>query len=168
MPIFEIVNPSDKYTIECSDQEIAAVCCVLLGEGQYAFEPISEATIPGVPMFLFGGSEKWFEDTFGSSADDVLGSCLADRRSELAAAFDSVIIGNRDAFMALAPVDKESPAYAEARAKWHDVHRSSMNDIGGRAYAYAKKLRSPAAPSPRSAPRQIFVNCRTLSVSDQS
>jgi hypothetical protein len=141
MPIYEIINPSDHYTIECPDLEVAFVACCLLGNGQYAFDPLDESGVK-VPLFMFGGHDEWAQEQFGASTDDVLGRCLKARRSEVADALDSVLIGKRAAFAAIAP-EKGTDAWREARTKWHDVHRSSFNDIGGRAYQIAAKLRKP-------------------------
>jgi hypothetical protein len=142
MPItYEIINPSDHYTIECPDLEIAFVACCLLGNGQYAFDPLDDVGVK-VPLFMFGGHDEWCMETFGASTDDVLARSLKARRAEVADALDSVLIGKREAFAALAP-ERGSEAWQEARAKWHDTHRSSFNDIGGRAYQIAAKLRKP-------------------------
>jgi hypothetical protein len=141
--IYEIINPSDHYTIECPDTEIAFAACVLLGNGQYAFDPLDETGVK-IPIFIFGGHDGWCKATLNASTDDVLDRCLGERRAALADAMDSVIIGNRAAFFAIAP-PVGTPEFVAARAKWHDIHRSSLNDIGKRAYAYADKLRQPVA-----------------------
>ena len=51
--LFEIMNPSDPYTVVAEDKEIAAVACIVLGTGTYAFKPIDVGDFE-VPLFLFG------------------------------------------------------------------------------------------------------------------
>lgn len=37
---YDLINPSDPYTFEADDLEIAAVAVVLLGDGQYLADPV--------------------------------------------------------------------------------------------------------------------------------
>jgi hypothetical protein len=157
--IYEIINPSDAYTIETQDFDVAAVACLMLGTGQYAFKPLEDGG-QEVPLFLFGGHDVWCQEHFSMSADDLVGTVLTKKRDSLAACLESCIIGrlaDRQAYLAgLELID--NPAKREKwRARWHDDRRSSMNDIGGRAYKMAAKLRahqSTAVCEP--APQQVF------------
>lgn len=151
--LYEIVNPSDRYTIECEDLQIATVACCLLGGGQYAFRPL-EAGGEEVPMFLFGGVEPFCRQHFKNDFADVLASVKASRREALAAALDSVVVSDRGEYLAVRDALPEGERQA-FRARWHDERRSSMNDIGGRAYAMARQLRDGAEPVARP-PRQVF------------
>ncbi len=144
--LFEIINPSDKYTVKAPDLEIAAVTCTLLGQGKYAFHGID--TDAEVPLFLLGGHDEWFSQQFGASFSDVTDRVMTNRRAELADCFDSVLIGNaahRKAFeKGLELID--DPAKREQwREHWLDERRTSMNNIGGRAWSIAKRLREPVA-----------------------
>lgn len=152
--LYEIINPSDHYTIECNDLEIAAVACVLLGDGQYAFDPLEEGG-EKVPLGIMGGLTEWFKEHFNASPQEVFRRCVTDRAPELADALDSVLIGNRKAFLALAP-SRDAEGYAEARAAWHEANRSSMNNIGGRAYQLARRLREGNLTTVPRAPQQVF------------
>src|SRR3990172_5720522 len=89
---FEIVNPSDPYTMEAPDMEIAAVAVVLLGEGMYPLTGVGEAAGRNVPPFLFGGQDEWFVTQFGVNFEDTADRVMACRREELALAFDSVTL----------------------------------------------------------------------------
>lgn len=61
MPMkFEIINPSDPYTMEADDLEIAAVSVSFLGDGKYALEGIDDAQGNNVPMFLLGGHDECY------------------------------------------------------------------------------------------------------------
>lgn len=156
--LYEIVNPSDAYTIDCPDLEVAAVACCLLGGGQYAFEPIDGNTLPPVPIFLFGGSKEFFHEQFGADFESVMASVQASRALELALALDSTLIGSlsdRKAFLGIAP-RPDDVRYETARHKWHDAKRSSMNDIGARAYKMAARLRSGVEHAGLAVPQQVF------------
>lgn len=110
---FEIINPSDPYTITAPDLEIAAAAVVLLGNGKYSLE--GKDGTPDVPFFLFGGHDEWFQEKFDRSLNESIEWILGSRAEELAACLDSVKIGSAE--------------------------RSSMNDIGGRAKAIAANIR---------------------------
>jgi len=154
--LYKIINPSDPYTIECPDLEIATIACTLLGGRQYAFEPIGNGIV--VPPFLFGGINKFCERNFACGFDALRDRVLTERALDLATALDSCIIGDRSAYLEqLANLQPDSSPVAFANT-WHDEHRSSLNDIGGRARTIANHLRSNAGlthmPQP---PQQVFV-----------
>lgn len=139
---FEIINPSDKYTIQAPDMEIAAVACVSLGQGKAAFDEIDGER--EVPLFLFGGYDKWFTEQFGRDMAETFDRVLDERRDELADCLDSCLIGDaahRASFnkgMALI----ESPEKREEwRQHWLDERRTSMNNIGSVAWETAANLR---------------------------
>src|SRR5262245_29539857 len=98
--LYEIINPSDPYTIDCPDLAIATVACVLLGAGQYAFVPQDGTTTDeevklgdrGVPMFLFGGEDAFATKHFGMTMQGLLRDVrnAPERRLALATALDSV------------------------------------------------------------------------------
>lgn len=62
---FEIVNPSDPYTMEADDLQIAAVAVCLLGNGKYMAKGQGRDDGQDVPFFLFGGVDEWFIEKFG-------------------------------------------------------------------------------------------------------
>ncbi len=121
---FNLINPSDAYTFEAEDMEVAAVMVCLLGDGKYGADEIGKGASNGnhVPVFLFGGHDEWFVRKFGMNFEDTGRHCLDHRRGALADAFASVTLTNPP--------------------------RSSMNDIGGRAHALAKGLRAQATAAP--------------------
>ena len=126
--IYEIINPSDPYTIEHSDFLALAAACVLLGNRQYALNPVGHDG-EKVPLFIFGGFDKWWAERATLSFDDYLEA----NKLTIADALDSV--------------------------KLQSGERSSMNDIGGRAKKWAEHLREDAiepAEGP-AAPQQVFV-----------
>ncbi len=155
--LYQIINPSDSYTIDCPDLEIATVACCMLGGGQYGFEPLDDGAV-AVPMFLFGGVQDFCEKHFKQAFDDVRARVTTHRVAALADALDSVLIG-KDAYkraQKLAEWAALPPEQMRAlRAVYHDKRRTSMNDIGGRAYEMAERLRKGVHASIK-APQQVF------------
>jgi hypothetical protein len=157
MTLYNIVNMSDRYTIRCPDHAVAFVACAILGNGQYAFEPL-EGPDPEVPLFILGGAEQWVAKHFnGQTVESVVGQVMHERPLELADAFDSVVIGDRAAFEE-ATKETAGETFLAARAVWHATHRTSLNDIGGRAYRTAEKLRANHPKPVEAAPQQVFTS----------
>ena len=118
---FNLINPSDAYHFEADDLVIAAVMVCLLGDGKYPAEAMGpdKGEENYVPCFLFGGHDEWFARKFGANFEDTARSVLDHRQDALKRAFASVTLT--------------------------DPPRTSLNDIGGRARAYAKGL-APRKP----------------------
>lgn len=151
--LYEIINPSDPYHFEAQDLEIAAVCICVLGEGMYSAQPVKKGEygsepVEGaedVPMFMFGGQDKWFKEHFNKTFEESFDEVLKSRKSELADAFDSVRLGSledlevyNDALNSIDDADKKEAF----RKKWMDKKQTSLNDIGGRAWKLAKNTRN--------------------------
>ncbi len=117
---FNLINPSDAYHFEADDLEIAAVVACILGGGKYAADSIGAGASKEntVPPFLFGGHDEWFREKFGRTFEATVEHCMNTRNEVLAKSLDSVTLTRPP--------------------------RSSMNDIGGRAKAYAASLRQSA------------------------
>lgn len=127
--LFEIINPSDPYTLETDSYAAAVAAVCILGEGKYGLDPI-DCDVPKVPLALFGDLPPHVYQAAGVKDFDELAARLnsdAAFNEATAAALDSVRIGTERERTA----DKAS----------HDDRRSSLNDIGGRAWAYAEALR---------------------------
>jgi hypothetical protein len=156
--IYEIINPSDAYTIVADDLKVAAVACVLLGRGQYGLEPLEDDG-ERVPFMLFGSPDAWFQEHFGADLQATMDEVVENRAGELADCLDSCLIGKlasrREYERALELIESEENR-AKFRTERHDERRTSLNDIGGRAYQMAKKLREKAANPIVQAPQQVF------------
>jgi oligoribonuclease NrnB/cAMP/cGMP phosphodiesterase (DHH superfamily) len=103
---YEISNPSDQVFIDCDNFEATCLAVVMLGEGQYGLEGIDNDR--KMPVFLFGGHDEFFLETFGK---DFEGSLNAMPHTELVKAFDGVYM---------------------------EHERTSLNDIVGRAKQLAE------------------------------
>ena len=118
---FEIVNPSDPYTMEATDMEVAAVAVSFLGAGRYGLKGIDEDAGQDVPIFLFGGHDEWFIGKFGMNFEDTSNHVIEHRATELANALDTVTLGRAE--------------------------RSSINDIKGTAQALSSAVRRRMTPA---------------------
>lgn len=153
--LYEIINPSDPYTLRADDLRTAAVACVLLGRGHYALNPL-EAGGEVVPLMLLGTADEWFLSHFGKSAEETVVEVMRDPEAagRLAECLESCLIGK--------PKDRAEAELRvlvgeESRLKRYDELRSSLNDIGRRAYAMAKRLRDGmGTKSVIRAPQQVF------------
>lgn len=116
---FNLVNPSDPYTLEADDLQVAAVACCLLGNGKYALSGLGDDAGQDVPMFFVGGHDEWFIQKFGMNYEDTATHALNHRNDALARAFESVKLGRNE--------------------------RSSLNDIGSRALGIAQAIRRKAS-----------------------
>ena len=116
---FEIVNPSDPYTMEADDMRTAAVVCCLLGEGTYMLKGLGDAKGQDVPPFLLNGMDQWFTEKFGGNFEATFDAIMATNAEALARSFESV--------------------------KLEAANRSSMNDIGAMAKECAGAIRKMAA-----------------------
>ncbi len=143
--VYEIINPSDAYTLKSDEPVLAAVACMLLGQGAYALA--DEQGVQVCPVFIFGGDpDAWLRKTHKVSIDEL----MAERALEVAAVLESVMIGGFGARAeAEAAIARMSPVDAAAfKAQRHDLRRSSMNDIGGRAFSLARAFRDRAMRVP--------------------
>jgi hypothetical protein len=140
MRLYEIMNPSDPYTMEVEDFKEAAVGLLMLSTA-FALEPVDSKEGPRMPMFLFGGMDKWIEANV--CRPDDLQKWIQDHKAGIAKALESVLIGEkgqRELYQsAMEAID--DPVKREAfREKWHDTKLSSVNNIGGAAWSMAKRL----------------------------
>lgn len=138
--IYEIINPSDPYTLVADDLEVATVAVCMLREGRYALRP-EEENAPGVPLFFFGGQDDWCYARFGMHFESLCDEIIKQKRDALATCLESVVIGDRRQYEQ-AIVGKSDDLIACFRTAWHEEHRSSMNNIGARAWAIAARLRA--------------------------
>lgn len=137
--IYEISNPSDAYTLVCDDFKVAAAAVLLLGEGHYGLKPLDH-NAPGVPIFIFGGADAWLKE----NGLDPLGDFIDAHRLAIAACLESEMIGDasdRATFTKMLDAISSSEDRERARLAYHDERRSSLNNIGKRARAIAKRLR---------------------------
>ncbi len=144
--IFEIINPSDVYTLKADDFETACLAAVGLGLGKYGLRQIGGEL--EMPIFLFGGLEyleSWWQSQFKHSfKDEAPGIAVAD-------CLDTVLIGkaaSRASYEKGLELIADPVKQAEWRDHWHEERRSSMNDIGARAWLMAARIRQTHKAQP--------------------
>lgn len=88
---FDLINPSDPYTLDADDLEIAAVAVCLIGDGQYPATALGDdaGKDNDVPAFLFGGPDEWLEARFGANFVATAERCLNTRTDAVARALES-------------------------------------------------------------------------------
>ena len=113
---YEIINPSDPYTLEADDLHIAAVAVCLLGGGKYALRPTDHPDIEetSVPIFLFGGHDAWFLKRFGLTFEAAVDQVMMTRGDALVTCLRSVKLGREE--------------------------RTSLDDIGRKAFSLADHI----------------------------
>lgn len=143
--LYSIVNPSDPYTIEASSLDVAAMAAILIGQGRYGLKSLDDSE--SMPILAFGGAEEWFQKNFRESIMETQNRVMDTKMAEVANCLDSVLYGDaQDRLDFLATTEgMDRQAFEDARIARHDGLRSSMNDIGERAYSMAAKLRKSIA-----------------------
>jgi hypothetical protein len=145
--LFEFINPSDPYHFEAPDLEIATVVTFILGEGRGAAHQVDaedEDKQLKVPIFLFGGAEKWVQEQFGKPLEEFFEDVKKNRRQELIQSLESVTIGSLEDYRVFWKTMNEYilPEKREAYKKsYHDGKLTSMNDFGSYAWGIAKNLK---------------------------
>lgn len=141
--LYDLVNPSDAVTFVAPDLKIAACVTILLGGGQYGADPIEEGA-ESVPIMIFGNGDAWWTEHFDEPRDGVV-----ERHADaIAEALRTVCYGGsktRALFdSALAAIDDPEKKAAFV-AEWNDRHRTSLNNIMGRAQDLAARVEAIAA-----------------------
>ena len=135
MKLYELINPSDKYTFYAPNIEVAGCCAMLLSYMFSAVEVTDEGNAESSPAIW--GHDEWMKQR-GINED-----WIDEHSNEIAEAFESFVISDRSEY-------EESIKYMSPenvlkyKAERQDRQRSSMNQIGERAYEYAKRFRERA------------------------
>lgn len=145
--LFEIINPSDPYTMEAPDLEVAACAVAVLGRGAYGLNELSGDKSGNVPMFPVTGHDEWFTKQFGRNFDASLNHVFEQRADALAKALASVFIGtaiDKRVFEQEAAGCQDEEAFQKLLTARHDAARTSVNDIGRQAWAFADMVAAKA------------------------
>lgn len=139
--LYSIVNPSDPYTIESSSLDVAVMAVILLGQGNYGLTSLDGGQ--DVPMFTFGGGDEWCRIHFKEDIMGLSNRVMDENLSEVADSLDSVLYGDKKDRIEFieSTKDMDRNNFLAERIMRQDSRRSSMNDIGERAYRMAAKLR---------------------------
>lgn len=142
--LYEIINPSDPYTMRAESDQIAAAAGILLGQGRYGVHDSEDKDV--LPVLLFGGAEEAVKEILGVEIHE-LGNFIDANSAAIADALDSVLIGHfgdRETYeKGLELIDDEAKR-KQWREYWHEERRSSLNYIGKKAWKLAALLREQA------------------------
>jgi hypothetical protein len=147
MPIYEIINPSDACTIEAPDDKTAIAAVTLLSSGAYGLRAEDGRNVCG--LSLFGIAEQVVEAFLPDrKAENLMeatvGAMMAwvkENKKAVIDTLDSFVYGDaaERAFLVEAMAQAKDPA--KVKAAHEDRRRTSMNNIGAAASAYAAHLR---------------------------
>ena len=84
---YQLNTPEKAYTFEASSFTIACVVTTLLGGGFYSLWRNGKQVMP---IFMFGGAEKWYQRTFGKNFQDVVQEVSPD---EIAQIYVTLLVG---------------------------------------------------------------------------
>lgn len=142
-PIYELVNPSDTYTLRAREQRVAVHAALQLGGGFYALRGAADEEV--MPIFLSTESlEDWLSQTYQATTTEFMAGI--DWR-ELADVLESLVcvpVRYRELYdRALLGMKGEERINFET--EWHEKHTTSMNNIGARAKRMAAIARAKVA-----------------------
>src|SRR6185369_376207 len=78
--LYQINTPEKAHTFEASSFTIACAVTTLLGGGFYSLWRNGKQVMP---VFMFGGAEKWYQRTFGKNFQDVVQEVSPDEISQI-------------------------------------------------------------------------------------
>jgi len=137
--IFEVVNPSDAVTLEYDNPVVAGVVTLLLGNGQYGLEAEDGTTV--LPIMLFAGEEGLKEWLSENGVDD-LGEFMKQHGLEIAECLETAMVCTvRERRAITKAIEVSGGDIKGAQEVFNEESRSSMNNICGNAFAWAKRFR---------------------------
>jgi hypothetical protein len=140
MKYYTLINPSDGYTLKAEEDKIAIVAAALVGNGAYALD--DELGNDVLPIFFRGGVDEYIANRFGETTSRIINDNLL-AVADCLESFAICGIKQRKLYDAALDLMSEE-ARAQWRELWHDRNRTSLNNIGSRAWAYAQKARDRA------------------------
>lgn len=136
MALYEIINPSDGYTIESNDEMTVCASVIILGRGQYGLT--NEDGEDVLPILIFGNPDEFFKSKFECTFMEAMKKC----KPNIPGCLETVLIGDfNDRRTFFENNSREDKEFENKRDVYHDKKRSSMNDIGANAYRLAKTFR---------------------------
>ena len=136
---YELINPSDPYTFEADDFEVAALTVFSIST---AYSAEAQDGCEGVPLFLFGGASEWYAERFGRMPDEG----LTEKKLAVAKALESFMLGSfedRRRYNAALEAIDDPEKRKSFMHEWQDG-RSSMNNIGEYAHRLGKSIQLKA------------------------
>jgi hypothetical protein len=85
--LYQLNSPEKPYTFDASSFTAACVVATLLGGGFYSLWQDGKQVMP---VFMFGGVEKWYQRTFGKNFQDAVQEVSPD---EIAQIYMTILAG---------------------------------------------------------------------------
>lgn len=156
--IYDLINPSDPCTLVATDDMVAVMAALFIGEGQYGVKDEKGEYVVG--MFLGGGAEKWFKEKTGKTFSEF----VEERWQEIADCLDStavVKVKDRADYDAQLEKIEDEAERRKFKEEWDYKHRSSLNKLALYAYQCADAIRANHTDEepPKeevSAPRSVY------------
>jgi dienelactone hydrolase len=137
MNVYEIINPSDKCTIEADDPLVASVAILCVFNGSYSLHDKDNNQV--LPLFLFGSADEWLKE----QGINDLNQYFKDNKDALIYTLESILYGGFEdrAFYneTVKLMDKEK--IAEYRQMWNDNRRTSATNIEFYCLKNAERLK---------------------------
>lgn len=134
--LYEIINPSDPYTMAADDVRVARCANIVLSEGCYALRDEEGKRV--MPIMLADDTketEAWLAENIAPDTS----AFMRENASKIADVLDSITLGGFDVarkILAL-PQDEQVSARAKVNAK-----HTSLNNISGVGQQLAAQFRS--------------------------
>lgn len=150
--LYEIVNPSDQVCIEASDEIVACVAVLLLGEGAYGLTRCKDDKRV-LPITLLGGGDQWLADHGVVPQEalknppkygEALHTWIDAHAGAMIRVYESAFYGDPDehrAFEAAMAAIEDPIVRAASRRRFNDERRSSIANIGERCLWWAHSIR---------------------------
>jgi hypothetical protein len=129
--IYDVITASDQMCVEASDLKVAQIAIIFLGEGLYGLRDASGKTV--LPLFAFGGGEKWVEENIGD-----VGAFLDAHGEEVAVCLDTLLYCKADV---RSIVMGGLGGSLKSIEKFNDEKRTSLNNVAGQAREVAEAIR---------------------------
>lgn len=156
--LYEIINPSDSVCIEASDEIVACVAVLLLGEGAYGLNRCKDGKSV-LPITMLGGGDQWLADhgvvpqealKHPPKYGEALHAWIDAHAGAMIRVYESAFYGDPSehrAFEAAMAAIEDPMVRAESRRRFNDERRTSLTNIGARCQEWALRIRELYAQS---------------------
>ncbi len=148
--IFTLDNPSDAYTFETDDLDVATVVVLSTSNGQHGATQVDgDFKVPVFLMCSQSDVDDWSRTNFSVDYKALADRVFVEKRDAVIRCLDSILVGgadDREIFNA-AVADMTKTKRKAFHDMWDDKKRSSMSNIGSRWRKIATRLREDSKTS---------------------
>lgn len=139
MNVYEIINPSDPVTFEAPDDKVAIFAVLAVHGTRYGVTRDGDAVLPLLFLSIRTSDalESWLND------QGITGEWEAENLGAVADALDSAIVCSADNYASIRDAVRAGGGdVAIALRAFNESRRTSLNDICGRGYEAAARIRA--------------------------